>query len=672
MTHEAYPYSFRDQFERPDNCFGFRAPFSNPPLSQVSRDALCGCDHILPPLLRDLSAQFHSPFPLFPLSAFILSEMASRFRLGHQEELGSGGKILHGRLHLQPFPPYSRPSTSAAPLALPAPKLEGRRSPSWFRGLISGAGKLISSVLGSEGSGSSPSECSSDCSSSDEEYDCYSDEHDDHLLFDGLTAKKRESAVDGNVESLAIVSKSESKLFIEQLLMQETFTRAEYSELLGILQSRILDIPSAEGGEGTQNEVPKRVSDKKPWQPLNQNRNRSTTSNVSPSNLSVFSPRYYASEAVTPDLCNKAVMEAKKWFEEKRLSASPVCDPECGPCILNTDMNQHYSDGDDGSPIEMAKAYMQSLPPWRSPSFSTVGFKKTPSSGKLSCSVDTHLLQASKIKKRDYVSITSWDSKENSRVSLKSIDNEQRGSKFRKAGSITRPLVLESSRASSATANFGYRVEDEHLKLHDRETVEVVHQMEMHKEISPGIIMDSREASKEPEGVPKDVDATFVTEAQIGSISAAQDSLVLVSTALENGDSFPETETLQPDNVVPAASSFSVQKSYSEVKFQAENAIEVKPDSDFKHPHAFTEINNINSDLKSMSNGCCDVAVRTRKPPSDFSSDSPTAQLANNKAGKRGNGTQIKSMARMLTKPMESGTGKLRVKKAVRQKRWKG
>ncbi|XP_020698961.1 uncharacterized protein LOC110111414 isoform X1 [Dendrobium catenatum] len=591
--------------------------------------------------------------------------MASRLRLGHQEELGSGGKILHGRLHLQPFAPYNRPSTSAAPLALPAPELEGRTSPSWFRGLISGAGKLISSVLGSEGSGSSPSECSSDCSSSDEDSDSYSNEHDDHLLVDGLTVKKRESAVDGNMESLAIVSKSESKLLIEQLLMQETFTRAEYSKLLGILQSRVLDIPSAEGGEGTQNEVPKRVSDKRPWQPLNQNRNISTTPNFSPGNISIFSPRYYASEAVSPDLRNKAVMEAKKWFEEKRLSASPVCDPECGPCILNTDMNQHYSDGDDGSPIEMAKAYMQSLPPWRSPSFSTVGLKNPPSSGKLSCSVDTHLLRPSKVKKRNYVSISSRDSKENSKVSLKSVDNEQRSSKFRKAGSITRP-----SRASSATTNFGYRVEDEHLKLPDRKTVEVGHQMEMHKEISPGIIMDSREASKEAEGVPKDVDATYVTEAQIGSISAPQDSLVFVSTALENGDSFPETETLQPDNVVPAESSFSVQKSYSEVKFQAENAIEVKPDSDFKHAHActeseppdenplipkdavrpaekshinghFTEINNLNSDLKSTSNGGCEVAVETHKPPNN------------------------------VTEPAEFGRGKRRVKKAVRQKRWK-
>ncbi|XP_028551026.1 uncharacterized protein LOC114579712 [Dendrobium catenatum] len=51
-------------------------------------------------------------------------------------------------------------------------------------------------------------------------------------------------------------------------------------ELLGILQSQILNIPSVEGGEGTQNEVPKRVSDKSPWQTLNQNRNISTTCNV--------------------------------------------------------------------------------------------------------------------------------------------------------------------------------------------------------------------------------------------------------------------------------------------------------------------------------------------------------------------------------------------------------
>lgn len=110
-----------------------------------------------------------------------------------------------------------------------------------------------------------------------------------------------------------------------------------------ILRSRVCDVPTAEGGEGTQNDVFKRVSDKRPWQSLNRNGNTSETYKFSSRNPSAFSPRYYASEAVSPDIRNKAVMEAKKWVEEKKLLSSPISDEEYGPCILNTDMNQYVS-----------------------------------------------------------------------------------------------------------------------------------------------------------------------------------------------------------------------------------------------------------------------------------------------------------------------------------------
>ncbi|XP_020580322.1 uncharacterized protein LOC110024603, partial [Phalaenopsis equestris] len=434
--------------------------------------------------------------------------MAYRFPPGH-EESESGEKALHGRLHQQPFLPYNQPSTSAGPLALLATEQEAQRSPSWFRGFISGAGKLISSVLGSEGSVSSHSECDSDCCS-DEENDSRSNKHVDHLLSDGLAEfNKRKSVVDGNVEPLAIVSKSDSKLVIEQLLMQETFTRAEYGKLMTILRSRVLDIPSAKGGERAQNEVPKSFSDKRPWQLWNPNRNVIGTSGFSLSNPSVFTPGYYASEAVTPDPCSKAVLEAKKWFEQKKLSSSPICDQEFGPCSLNTDMNQYCFDGDDGSPIEMARSYMQSSSPWGSPSFGTIGFKSPPSSEKQSCSIGTHLFPSSKVGKRDYAATRTWDPKENSTISFKSIYNEPRITKWRKTSSTTGPLALEHSRATSATPSFGYQLADEYLKLHDRKAPEVGDQRETYEELSQRITRAEFAAMETPKYLSPDFLAMY-------------------------------------------------------------------------------------------------------------------------------------------------------------------
>lgn len=65
---------------------------------------------------------------------------------------------------------------------------------------------------------------------------CAHHHHHQHLIFfsSGFFSctklldciyEQRESVVEGNAESLAIVPKSESKLVIEQFLMQETFTR---------------------------------------------------------------------------------------------------------------------------------------------------------------------------------------------------------------------------------------------------------------------------------------------------------------------------------------------------------------------------------------------------------------------------------------------------------------
>lgn len=71
-----------------------------------------------------------------------------------EEERGAGGKMLRGRSRAGEVAvsPYARPQRSTAQ----------SESPKWISSLISGAGKIISSVFGSQSS--SPSSSSSDCS----------------------------------------------------------------------------------------------------------------------------------------------------------------------------------------------------------------------------------------------------------------------------------------------------------------------------------------------------------------------------------------------------------------------------------------------------------------------------------------------------------------------------
>ena len=85
--------------------------------------------------------------------------MASIFRgrrsKESEEDRGAGGKMLKGRSRAMEVAvsPYARPQRSTAQ----------SQSPKWISSLISGAGKIISSVFGSQSS--SPSSSSSGCSS---------------------------------------------------------------------------------------------------------------------------------------------------------------------------------------------------------------------------------------------------------------------------------------------------------------------------------------------------------------------------------------------------------------------------------------------------------------------------------------------------------------------------
>ncbi|XP_075518132.1 protein KAKU4-like isoform X2 [Primulina tabacum] len=217
---------------------------------------------------------------------------------------GAGGKIVANRRKQRlATTPYDRQRSQP-----PADK-----SPGWFSGRVlpsaraiaSGAGKVLASVLYSE-------------SSSSEEYED-EDSGDDDLDND-------EDAYD---EVNALHERIETKRKIEQLIMQETFSREECDRLTELLKSRVIDWSmeaekrfAAAPGKMTDNEV--------------------------------------------GDTYNEAVLEAKKWFQEKKMGPSSVANADEGMCDLNASETEHVN-GAVGSPLDLARSYMRDRPPWASP-----------------------------------------------------------------------------------------------------------------------------------------------------------------------------------------------------------------------------------------------------------------------------------------------------------------
>ncbi|KAJ6854019.1 protein KAKU4 isoform X2 [Iris pallida] len=322
--------------------------------------------------------------------------MSSLFRSRRPEadppSAGSGGKIVRLRRRRSSASPYAvRPLQQAA-------------SPWSLGGLISGAGKLISSVLpyqsSQTASSSSDDDDEEEAFSSDEGvHDLPSKEHqelhgsagitssviEDYFVHDqrGKDAQFNKNRKDG---SPAITPKSKSKHVLVQLLMRETFSRDECDELTKLIQSRVVDFPSSEACGDGAGELPSQtncqgITSVGASGPLKKIQKFLEGSPYSSGKLNVFSPAPSAYKEQTLDLCSRAVMEAKKWFDEKKLSANSKYDSECGRCTLNTNVLDYDIGSEQGSPVDMAKSYMQSLPPWRSPLLSSKGFKTPPSNG---------------------------------------------------------------------------------------------------------------------------------------------------------------------------------------------------------------------------------------------------------------------------------------------------
>ncbi|KAF0890681.1 hypothetical protein E2562_004189 [Oryza meyeriana var. granulata] len=228
--------------------------------------------------------------------------------------------------------------------------------------------------------------------------------------------------------------------------------------MVNLIQSRVQDSAPPEACKyGTPKEIPSRNAGigndfMGAWRSLSRHRNGTESvpfSSIGSGSFSPGSPLH-----ASPELLSAAVMEAKKWLEEKRqgLCSKPE---DHGPCTLNTDMLNSGLESDMGSPVDLAKSYMQSLPPWQSPFLGSKKFKTPPSAG-LHIYDDEgkskYSLFSSKVTtKEDYLS-NFWENLEESRRSrLGSSGSSPDAFKIRQYCSTSRLFENDTSIFSSGT-----------------------------------------------------------------------------------------------------------------------------------------------------------------------------------------------------------------------------
>ncbi|KAK8582091.1 hypothetical protein V6N12_072288 [Hibiscus sabdariffa] len=258
---------------------------------------------------------------------------------------------------MSPETPYDRPGFLNSAL----------RNPEWIsrnifpptRAIVTGGGRLLASVLGFDSSSSSSS---SECSS------CPDDSHDNnddqevssqgvHAIEDVsvppfiLYVMLQKELLISLLKLYAVMlreprsfaGKHKPKHLIEQLLMHETFSTQECDKLTDIIKSRVVDSPSICGlGLGRLDETPER-----------------TCANVE-----------------IHGFHNKAVLEAAtKLLEDKKSGPNYNSEVPHGTSALNSVTLKHGVEGEVRSPVDMAKSYMQTCPPWASPSKNNTDFR---------------------------------------------------------------------------------------------------------------------------------------------------------------------------------------------------------------------------------------------------------------------------------------------------------
>ncbi|XP_049376895.1 protein KAKU4 [Solanum stenotomum] len=225
----------------------------------------------------------------------------------------SGGKIVTNRRKRYAVGPYDRPQQPPPAAAAEEPFL---KSPNWLTGhvfpatrtILSGAAKILTSVFNSDSSSSSSSGSDSMFEDDDREENDICSEVDELNKHPQLRGER-----------------SQTKHLIEQLLMQETFSREERDQLVMIINSRVVDSSSLEGKDSLD----------------------------------------------TLDHNSQAIIEARKWLEEKRDGLRS--DNTLGGVSSVVSVDDTF-----GSPVEMAKSYMKVRPPWASPAVDNSGLR-TPS-----------------------------------------------------------------------------------------------------------------------------------------------------------------------------------------------------------------------------------------------------------------------------------------------------
>ncbi|XP_040870784.1 protein KAKU4 isoform X7 [Glycine max] len=237
----------------------------------------------------------------------------------------SGGKIVRTRRSAaaRSHTPYDRPAPPPEP---PSPNWLSRFVISPSRFIASGAGKIFSSVLDLDNSpsDSSSATCSLSSSANDsdaEEVGTFDDENDNPSEGDVALSKP-------------FVRNSKNKHMIEQLLMKESFSREECDRLIKIIRSRVVDPANDDDGD-------KRPTD--------------------------MSNKILGSDTDSPELHDVAIMEAKKWLQEKKSALDTNTDIGYGSLSLNL-VALPQDPKDEGSPVDVAKSYMCTRPPWASPS----------------------------------------------------------------------------------------------------------------------------------------------------------------------------------------------------------------------------------------------------------------------------------------------------------------
>ena len=127
------------------------------------------------------------------------------------------------------------------------------------------------------------------------------------------------------------------------------YGRDECEELMKIIQSRVVDCSTVKMREdATQKGLYDRtikndIAFTGSWRSSSQLRGSPEAYPYSNCYLSTPSSGGSALQIRTPNLCNTAIEEAKKWLEEKKMELSPSSEHGRGLFSLSTDVLQHVS-----------------------------------------------------------------------------------------------------------------------------------------------------------------------------------------------------------------------------------------------------------------------------------------------------------------------------------------